>query len=187
MDTKDSSAIEQLPLEELASRLEPDLLPKHVAIIMDGNGRWAKLRNLPRIAGHREGIKSVREMITVCLELGIHALTIYAFSQENWKRPLQEISSLMGLLEYYLSTERSKLIEQGVRLRTIGRLDSLPASALQWVRAAEQETAHLDKLHLTVALSYGARWTRTASRCPAWPNRGAWSTNSPGNSSCAVV
>jgi undecaprenyl diphosphate synthase len=157
MDTKDSSAIEQLPLEELASRLEPDLLPKHIAIIMDGNGRWAKLRNLPRIAGHREGIKSVREMITVCLELGIHALTIYAFSQENWKRPLQEISSLMGLLEYYLSTERSKLIEQGVRLRTIGRLDSLPASALQWVRAAEQETAHLDKLHLTVALSYGGR------------------------------
>ena len=157
MDTKDSLAINQLSLEELAARLEPDLLPKHVAIIMDGNGRWAELRNLPRIAGHREGIKSVREMITVCLELGIHALTIYAFSQENWKRPVQEISSLMGLLEYYLSTERSKLIEQGVRLRTIGRLDSLPASALQWVRAAEQETAHLDKLHLTVALSYGGR------------------------------
>ena len=94
-------------------------------------------------------------MITACLELGIHALTIYAFSQENWKRPIQEISSLMGLLEYYLSTERSKLIEQGVRLRTIGRLDSLPTSQLQGVRAAEQETAHLDKLHLTLALSYG--------------------------------
>ncbi|MGH7217068.1 MAG: isoprenyl transferase [Nitrospiraceae bacterium] len=157
MDTKDLSALNQLSIEELVTKLEPDLLPKHVAIIMDGNGRWAELRSLPRIAGHREGIKSVREMITVCLELGIHALTIYAFSQENWKRPIQEISSLMGLLEYYLSTERSKLIEQGVRLRTIGRLDSLPASALQWVRAAEQETAHLDRLHLTVALSYGGR------------------------------
>ena len=125
MDTKDSSPVDQLSIEELVTKLEPDLLPKHVAIIMDGNGRWAELRSLPRIAGHREGIKSVREMITVCLELGIHALTIYAFSQENWKRPAQEISSLMGLLEYYLSTERSKLIEQGVRLRTIGRLDSL--------------------------------------------------------------
>jgi undecaprenyl diphosphate synthase len=157
MDTKDSSVLDQLSVEELAAKLEPDLLPKHVAIIMDGNGRWAELRSLPRIAGHREGIKSVREMITVCLELGIHALTLYAFSQENWNRPIQEISSLMGLLEYYLSTERAKLIEQGVRLRTIGRLDSLPASALQWVRAAEQETSHLDRMHLTVALSYGGR------------------------------
>ena len=154
----------QLSIEELVTKLEPDLLPKHVAIIMDGNGRWAELRSLPRIAGHREGIKSVREMITVCLELGIHALTIYAFSQENWKRPIQEISSLMGLLEYYLSTERSKLIEQGVRLRTIGRLDSLPASALQWVRAAEQETAHLDRLH-SPSLSATAAALRSWTRC----------------------
>src|SRR5262245_22732219 len=129
MDTKDSSVLDPLYVPELVAKLEPALLRRHVAIIMDGNGRWAELRSLPRIAGHREGIKSVREMITVCLELGIHALTLYAFSQENWKRPLQEISSLMGLLEYYLSTERAKLIEQGVRLRTIGRLDSLPASA----------------------------------------------------------
>jgi len=124
---------------------------------MDGNGRWAEARSLPRIAGHREGIKSVREMITICLELGIQALTIFAFSQENWNRPAQEINALMGLLEHYLSTERNKLIEQGVRFRTIGRAESLPSSALQWVRAAEQETAHLNKLHLTVALSYGGR------------------------------
>ena len=157
MSTNESSGMDQLSIEELAAKLESDLLPKHVAIIMDGNGRWAELRHLPRIAGHREGIQSVREMITVCLELGIHALTIYAFSQENWNRPAQEISSLMGLLEYYLSTERTKLIDQGVRFRTIGRLDDLPASALKWVRTAEQETAHLDKLHLTVALSYGGR------------------------------
>ncbi|MDH4186926.1 MAG: polyprenyl diphosphate synthase, partial [Nitrospira sp.] len=149
--------MDQLSAEELAAKLEPDLLPKHVAIIMDGNGRWAELRSLPRISGHREGIQSVRDMVTVCLEQGIQALTIYAFSQENWNRPVQEISALMGLLEYYLSTERSKLIEQRVRFRTIGRLDTLPASALQWVRTTEQETAHLDKLHLTVALSYGGR------------------------------
>jgi undecaprenyl diphosphate synthase len=149
--------MDQLSVEELAAKLEPGHLPKHVAIIMDGNGRWAELRSLPRIAGHREGIKSVREMVTVCSELGIQALTIYAFSQENWNRPLQEISALMGLLEYFLAEERTKLIEQGVRFRTIGRLDDLPASSLQWVRATEQATAHLDKLHLTVALSYGGR------------------------------
>jgi len=157
MDIRPSSPFEQLTDTELATSLDPDLLPKHLAIIMDGNGRWAETRSLPRIAGHREGIKSVRDMITTCLELGIQALTIYAFSQENWNRPTTEINALMGLLEHYLSTERNKLIEQGVRFRTIGRTESLPASALQWVRAAERETAHLDKLQLTVALSYGGR------------------------------
>lgn len=149
--------MEQLSIEQLTAKLDPELLPKHIAVIMDGNGRWAEARSLPRIAGHREGIKSVRDMITACLELGIKALTIYAFSQENWKRPTQEINALMGLLEYYLSTERAKLIEQGVRFHAIGRPESLPASALQWVQAAEQETAHLNKLQLTVALSYGGR------------------------------
>jgi undecaprenyl diphosphate synthase len=157
MDTRPPSSIDHLSDTELTAKLDPDLLPKHLAIIMDGNGRWAEARSLPRIAGHREGIKSVRETISLCLELGIQALTIYAFSQENWKRPTTEIDALMGLLEYYLSTERNKLIEQGVRFRTIGRTASLPTSALQWVRAAEQETAHLDKLQLTVALSYGGR------------------------------
>jgi undecaprenyl diphosphate synthase len=157
MDTQPPSRLDHLSDTELTAKLDPDLLPKHLAIIMDGNGRWAEARSLPRIAGHREGIKSVRDMITMCLELGIQALTIYAFSQENWNRPTTEIDGLMGLLEHYLSTERNKLIEQGVRFRTIGRTDALPSSALQWVRAAEQETAHLDKLHLTVALSYGGR------------------------------
>jgi undecaprenyl diphosphate synthase len=157
MERRQSSSPEQLSDHELAAKLEPDLIPKHVAVIMDGNGRWAELRGLPRIAGHREGIQSVRELITHCLELGIQALTIYAFSQENWNRPSQEINALMGLLEHYLSTERSKLVEQGVRFRAIGRIESLPASAIQWVRTTEQETAHLDKLHLTVALSYGGR------------------------------
>lgn len=157
MNTGLSAGADQPSEADLAAKLDSDLLPKHVAIIMDGNGRWAEARSLPRIAGHREGIKSVREMITLCLELGIQALTIFAFSQENWNRPAQEINALMGLLEHYLSTERNKLIEQGVRFRTIGRAESLPSSALQWVRAAEQETAHLNKLHLTVALSYGGR------------------------------
>src|SRR5512145_179208 len=114
MNTRSSSSLNQLSDAELVTRLDPDLLPKHLAIIMDGNGRWAEARSLPRIAGHREGIKSVRDMISLCLELGIQALTIYAFSQENWNRPTTEIDALMGLLEYYLSTERNKLIEQGV-------------------------------------------------------------------------
>jgi undecaprenyl diphosphate synthase len=157
MDTRPTSSVDHLSDIELSAKLDPDLLPKHLAIIMDGNGRWAEARSLPRIAGHREGIKSVRETISLCLELGIPVLTIYAFSQENWKRPTTEIDGLMSLLEYYLSTERNKLIEQGVRFRTIGRTEALPTSALQWVRAAEQETAHLDKLQLTVALSYSGR------------------------------
>jgi undecaprenyl diphosphate synthase len=157
MDTQPPSRIDDLSETELTAKLDPDLLPNHVAIIMDGNGRWAEARSLPRIAGHREGIKSVRDMISVCLELGIQALTIYAFSQENWNRPTTEIDGLMGLLEHYLSTERNKLIEQGVRFRTIGRTEALPSSALQWVRAAERETARMEKLQLTVALSYGGR------------------------------
>jgi len=152
-----TSSLDHLSETELTAKLETDLLPKHVAVIMDGNGRWAELRGLPRMAGHREGINSVREMISQCLELGIQALTIYAFSQENWNRPTQEISALMSLLEYYLSTERASLIEQRVRFRTIGRLELLPLSAQHWVRATAKETAHLDKMVLTVALSYGGR------------------------------
>ncbi|MCP9471588.1 MAG: isoprenyl transferase [Nitrospira sp.] len=150
-------SLDQLSESELAAKLDPELLPKHVAVIMDGNGRWAELRGLPRIEGHREGINSVREMISLCLELGIQALTIYAFSQENWNRPSQEINALMGLLEHYLSTERTGLIDQRVRFRAIGRLGLLPPSARHWVRRTEEETAHLDKMTLTVALSYGGR------------------------------
>jgi len=157
MNDSRSRDSEPAPDSDLLSKLEPDLLPKHLAVIMDGNGRWAELRGLPRIAGHQEGIKSVRELISLSLELGIKILTIYAFSQENWNRPAQEIIALMGLLEHYLSTERSSLVEQGVRFQTIGRVSSLPSSALQWVRTTEQETAHLNRLVLNVALSYGGR------------------------------
>ncbi|WP_447972871.1 isoprenyl transferase [Nitrospira sp. Kam-Ns4a] len=151
------TSVEHLSETELQALLDPDQLPRHVAIIMDGNGRWAELRGLPRIAGHAEGIKSVREVITVCRDLGIGALTIYAFSQENWKRPASEINALMALLEQYLQSELEALIEKGARFRAIGRVDSLPSSALNWVRKVERETAHLDKLLLNVALSYGGR------------------------------
>ena len=149
--------VNHLTEAELLALLDPEALPKHIAIIMDGNGRWAELRGLPRIAGHQEGINSVREVLALCGELGIGALTIYAFSQENWKRPLPEINALMLLLEHYLQKEMETLIEKGIRFRAIGRLDSLPPSARDWVRKAERDTAHLDKLVLTVALSYGGR------------------------------
>ncbi|MGH7166239.1 MAG: isoprenyl transferase [Nitrospiraceae bacterium] len=152
-----ATSVEHLSEAELISLLDVDLLPRHVAIIMDGNGRWAELRGLPRIAGHAEGIKSVREIITLCGELGIGALTIYAFSQENWKRPPDEINALMVLLEQYLQSEMEALIEKGARFRAIGQVDWLPSSAREWVRRVERETAHLDKLLLNVALSYGGR------------------------------
>ena len=152
-----ATSVEHLSEAELISLLDVELLPRHVAIIMDGNGRWAELRGLPRIAGHAEGIKSVREIITLCGELGIEALTIYAFSQENWKRPSAEINALMALLEQYLQSEMEALIEKGARFRAIGQIDWLPSSAREWVRRVERETAHLDKLLLNVALSYGGR------------------------------
>jgi|CXWL01.1.fsa_nt_gi undecaprenyl diphosphate synthase len=151
------TGLEQLPESELLALLDLEHLPRHIAIIMDGNGRWAEVRGLPRIAGHKEGVKSVREAIRLCLDLGISALTIYAFSQENWKRPAHETNALMLLLEHYLQSEMEALIEQGVRFRAIGRIDSLPSSALKWVRKVEQNTVHLDRLNLTVALSYGGR------------------------------
>jgi undecaprenyl diphosphate synthase len=152
-----ATGIDQLSESELQSLLDLDQLPRHVAIIMDGNGRWAELRGLPRIAGHTEGLTSVREVIKLFIELGINALTIYAFSQENWKRPSHEINALMMLLEQYLQSEMEGLIEQGARFRAIGQVNALPASALNWVRRVERETAHLDRLMLTVALSYGGR------------------------------
>lgn len=152
-----ASGVEHLTDAELLSLLDPDALPKHVAIIMDGNGRWAELRGLPRIAGHREGINSVREIMNLCGELGITAMTIYAFSQENWKRPAPEINALMLLLEHFLQSEMETLVEKGVRFRAIGRVNTLPTSALHWVRKVERETQHLEKLTLTVALSYGGR------------------------------
>jgi undecaprenyl diphosphate synthase len=152
-----TSELEHLSEAELLALLDPDSLPQHIAVIMDGNGRWAAQRGLPRMAGHTEGIKSVRDMITLCGELGIRSLTIYAFSQENWKRPVPEINALMMLLEKYLQMEMEALIEKGARFRTIGRVNTLPDSALEWVRKVERATAQCDRLNLTVALSYGGR------------------------------
>jgi len=137
----------------------PDLggpFPEHVAIIMDGNGRWAEARGLPRIAGHREGVHSVREIVTECARMGLGSLTLYAFSVENWKRPGGEVGFLMRLLMRYLLRERQTLMDNSVRLRGIGRLDDL-GSVVKTLRETEEMTRANDGMLLRLALSYGGR------------------------------
>ncbi len=133
-------------------------LPRHVAIIMDGNGRWAHQRNLPRVAGHREGIESVRDIVKASAELGIGYLTLYAFSMENWKRPQAEVNALMRLLEYYLRAEVDELDRNNVRINAIGKLTALPKRVQRILSAAIERTSHNTGLVLTLALSYSGRW-----------------------------
>ena len=134
-----------------------EAFPEHIAIIMDGNGRWARKRGWMRVRGHQEGITSVREITTECARLGVKSLTLYAFSVENWKRPRKEISFLMKLLAEYLVNERPTLIENDIRLKGIGRLDNLPAEALAELRATEELTRGHGGMVLRLALSYGSR------------------------------
>ncbi len=147
----------QVAEAELLSQLDRDLLPQHVAIIMDGNGRWAALRNLPRIEGHRQGLNALRDVLDICHKVGIPHVTIYAFSHENWNRPAAEISMLMKLLDNYLQEERQIFQERQVRFRPIGRLDKLPPPVDSLVQEVAEETEHFSDRVLTVALSYGGR------------------------------
>jgi len=132
-------------------------VPKHVAIIMDGNGRWAQRRGLPRTAGHEAGAETVRQMVRACAELGVGVLTLYSFSTENWFRPEEEVSALMALLETYLRDETAELMANSVRLRGIGELGMLPEATRALLRLAEDATKDNDGLQLLLALSYGAR------------------------------
>jgi undecaprenyl diphosphate synthase len=132
-------------------------LPRHVAVIMDGNGRWAKARGLPRLAGHRAGAESVRATITACRERGIEALTLYSFSTENWARPDEEVSGLMALLAEYLQHELAELLENGVRLRAIGELHRLPEEVQMLLGGVVAATSANTGLQLVLALSYGSR------------------------------
>lgn len=132
-------------------------IPKHIAIIMDGNGRWASERNLPRIIGHKVGSESVREIIRVCLELGIKYLTLYSFSTENWQRPKEEIKGLMELLKFLLKNEVDELSKRGVSIRAIGKLDYLPNDVKDELFKAIEKTKNNNKLKLYLALSYGGR------------------------------
>ena len=131
--------------------------PVHVAIIMDGNGRWAKARGLPRVAGHRRGADAVRQALEGCGELGIRYLTLFGFSSENWKRPASEVDDLMGLLRHYLRGEIAQLHAKGVRVRVIGDRTRLAPDIVSLITNAEEMTRENDALHLTVALSYGGR------------------------------
>jgi undecaprenyl diphosphate synthase len=140
-------------------RSEPGgaVLPQHIAIIMDGNGRWAAERGLPRLAGHRAGVRNVRPLLRACVERHISYLTLYAFSTENWSRPAPEVNGLMGLLGEYIDREMHALHEAGVQVRHVGRLDGLPSALQRKVRDAVQLTQHNTTLTVAVALNYGGR------------------------------
>jgi undecaprenyl diphosphate synthase len=139
------------------SRISMDRLPRHIAIIMDGNGRWAETRGLERNAGHREGIESVRAVVRESHGLGINALTLYAFSLENWNRPKGEVNVLMSLLEEYLDIEMPEIMEKEIRVRAIGRMDRLPPSTRKAVQEAVTRSVDNRGMTLIFALSYGAR------------------------------
>ncbi len=131
--------------------------PRHIAIIMDGNGRWAKERGLPRLEGHRVGAESVREVLEACIELGVEYLTLYAFSSENWNRPESEVKSLMSLLNRFLKEKAKDLDRQKVRLLAIGQIERLPVATRKLIAQIEERTAKHGAMTLVLALSYGAR------------------------------
>ncbi len=132
-------------------------IPTHLAIIMDGNGRWAEKRHLPRILGHRKGVETVQSVVDECLKLGVRYLTLYAFSSENWGRPQDEVEALMGLLGSFLKKELSQLQKQGIRLMAIGELDRLPKPINKILKDIIRKTADNDRMVLNLALSYGSR------------------------------
>ena len=141
----------------LAEAVDPERLPRHIAIIMDGNGRWAKKRHLPRVAGHRAGVEPVRSSVETCARLGIEALTLYAFSVENWKRPRAEIETLWRLLRYYLKHELPDLQRNNIRFQAIGRVDELPAGIKGELDETIDATAANTGLRVNLAINYGGR------------------------------
>lgn len=157
MDPANTFDSSQTSESDLRSQLDPDHMPRHVAIIMDGNGRWAAQRGLQRIAGHQEGLRALQDVLEILHELNVPYVTIYAFSQENWNRPKLEIQLLMNLLERYLQEERALFLKRRVRFRPIGRLHQLPPSVHALVSEVAEETRHFTDRVLSVALSYGGR------------------------------
>lgn len=146
---------------DFKDQIDTERLPQHIAIIMDGNGRWAKTRNKPRVFGHKNGVRSVREVSEACAELGVSYLTLYAFSTENWSRPRFEVDALMSLLVDTIHKEVSTLMENNIKLQAIGDIDRLPSKTLQALRQGIETTAKNDKMTLTLALNYSARWEIT--------------------------
>lgn len=160
--------------EELKSRIDPNRVPQHIAVIMDGNGRWAERQGEHRVIGHSHGVRSVREVLVAATEIGVKYITLYAFSTENWNRPKEEVDALMDLLVRTLASELDSLNENGVRLNAIGDLDSLPEPCHRTLLDAIGRTSHNDRITLTLALSYSARWeiTRMARRIAEDVNAG---------------
>jgi undecaprenyl diphosphate synthase len=148
------------PAHDSSTRVVPahGEVPRHVAIIMDGNGRWAKSRRLPRIAGHRRGVESVRATVTACAERGVEYLTLFAFSSENWRRPPEEVALLMQLFQMALSSEVEKLHRNGVRLKVVGDTQRFDPTIRRLIEQGERLTADNQRLTLTVAANYGGRW-----------------------------
>lgn len=134
-----------------------DGTPKHVAVIMDGNGRWAQARGLPRLAGHEAGSKSIERCVQACIDTGVEYLTLYAFSSENWKRPAMEVNGLMLLLEKFLNQKRDEMVREGIRLHHIGRMHELPSVCQRKLREVMDATVSNTRLHLVLALSYSGR------------------------------
>ncbi len=143
--------------ERLVRQLDFSRLPRHVAIIMDGNGRWARKRRLPRIEGHRAGAKAVQEVVESCVRLGIKYLTLYAFSKENWKRPRREVARLWELLEDYLRKEDKEMVKNNIRLMVIGQREDIPESTAKELRRVEELTKNFSGLTVVLALNYSGR------------------------------
>jgi undecaprenyl diphosphate synthase len=137
--------------------LNPQQLPRHIGIVMDGNGRWATQKRLPRIAGHTKGVERVQEITELCGNLEIQALTLFAFSDENWRRPEEEVGGIMGLLRWYIRKEKKRIIEKNVQFRVIGDRQKLSTDIISLIENLEQETKCNTGLQLTIALSYGAQ------------------------------
>lgn len=149
-----------MTLFQSSTRTIPDAprIPRHIAVIMDGNGRWAKQRFLPRVAGHQRGVEALREMVKSCRELGVEYLTVFAFSSENWRRPADEVSFLMQLFVKMLELEMYRMHENGIRLKIIGDRSRFDASLNRMISEAERLTAENSSLTLTIAANYGGRW-----------------------------
>jgi undecaprenyl diphosphate synthase len=156
-------------------------VPRHLAIIMDGNGRWARKRFMPRVAGHKRGVETLRRVIKACIERGIEYLTVFAFSSENWRRPQEEVSFLMNLFVAALNEEVSRLHENGIRLKVVGDLSRFEPRLQELIRAGEEQTAGNSRLNLTIAANYGGRWDimQAANRlAQSHPERcGHWTEN----------
>lgn len=148
-------------MDELKQKIDKTKLPKHIAVIMDGNGRWAKSKGMPRVFGHKNGVTAVREICEAAAELGVENLTLYAFSTENWSRPAMEVSALMSLLFETVKLEIKTLTDNNIRLNTIGDLSQLPEKSRKSLEEAKAKTAHHNRMTLNLALNYSSRWEIT--------------------------